>query len=98
MAQEDIDTWQLRKSTTNDKDEKAILSRKIETAKRAIEGHKSKMEKLQERENLRRSVRLQQSPRATSKSPLPPTDEFGGDLKRPRTVSTVDEEERVVPK
>ena len=79
MLQQDIDAWQERKSAANDKDEKAILSRRIENAKKAIEGHQSKMEKLQERETLRRSLRLQQSPRSTSKSPTPP------DAKRQRT-------------
>ena len=84
MLQQDIDGWQERKSETNDKDEKALLSRRIEIANKAIEGHQSKMEKLQERETLRRSLRLQQSPRSTSKSPTPPTDE-SGDAKRQRT-------------
>ena len=79
MLQEDIEGWQERKSETNDKDLKEILSRRIQDAKKAIEGHQSKMEKLQERETLRRSLRLQQSPRSTSKSPTPP------DAKRQRT-------------
>ena len=84
MLREDIEGWQERKSETNNKDLKEILSRRIQDAKKAIEGHQSKMEKLQERETLRRSLRLQQSPRSTSKSPTPPTDE-SGDAKRQRT-------------
>ena len=49
--------------------------------------------------DLRRSLRLQKTPRSASKSPrtLTPTNEAGGDLKRQRTLSTPDNEGRVVP-
>ena len=100
--EEDISVWLTRKTQVQDKDRKAILSTKIADAQKAIEGHKSKLAKLQERETLRRSLRLQQTPRSASKSPrtLPPTDEngdlkrtasptneAGGDLKRQRSLS-----------
>ena len=97
--EEDISIWKKRKSQIQDKDRKAILSHKIETAQKDIEGHEKKLAKLQEHETLRRSLRLQKTPRSASKSPrtLTPTNEAGGDLKRQRTLSMVDNEEQVVP-
>ena len=105
--EEDISIWKKRKSQIQDKDRKAILSHKIETAQKDIEGHEKKLAKLQEHETLRRSLRLQKTPRSASKSPrtLTPTNEAGGDLKRQRTLSmvdglvvpTFDNEEQVVP-
>ena len=108
--EEDISIWKKRKSLlkdNKDKDRKSILSHKIETAQKDIEGHEKKLAKLQEHETLRRSLRLQKTPRSASKSPrtLTPTNETGGDLKRQRTLSmvdglvvpTFDNEERVVP-
>ena len=106
---EDIEIWQTRRSQIQDKDRKAILSAKIADAQKDIEGHKKKLVDLQNREKLRRSLRLQQTPRSTSKSPrtLPPTDEngdlkrsaspteAGGDLKRQRSLSMVDAEDQV---
>ena len=100
--EEDISIWKKRKSLlkdNKDKDRKAILSHKIETAQKDIEGHEKKLAKLQEHETLRRSLRLQKTPRSASKSPrtLTPTNEAGGDLKRQRTLSTPDNEGLVVP-
>ena len=103
ILEDEIDYFKGKKSQVQDKDRKAILSTKIADAQKAIEGHKSKLAKLQERETLRRSLRLQhqQTPRSNSKSPrtLPPTDgngdlkryfsptNEGGDLKRRRSLS-----------
>ena len=82
--------------SSKDKDRRAILSQKIDDAKKEIEGHNKKLAKLQEEESLRRSVRLQKTPRSTSKSPhtVPLSDESGRASKRQRTLSTaIDSEE-----
>ena len=82
--------------SSKDKDRRAILSQKIDDAKKEIEGHNKKLAKLQEEESLRRSVRLQKTPRSTSKSPhtVPLHDESGRASKRQRTLSTaIDSEE-----
>ena len=112
ILEDEIDYFKGKKSQVQDKDRKAILSTKIADAQKDIEGHKSKLAKLQERETLRRSLRLQQTPRSSSKSPrtLPPTDangdlkrtfsptnEVGGDLKRRRSLSMIDAEDQVDP-
>jgi hypothetical protein len=58
--------------------------------------HNKKLAKLQEEESLRRSVRLQKTPRTTSKSPhtVPLNDQSGRASKRQRTLSTaIDSEE-----
>ena len=97
--EEDIATWIKRKSllqSSKDKDRRAVLSQKIDDAKKEIEGHNKKLAKLQEEESLRRSVRLQKTPRSTSKSPhtVPLSDESGRASKRQRTLSTaIDSEE-----
>ena len=97
--EEDIAIWMKRKSlllSSKDKDRRAILSQKIDDAKKEIEGHNKKLAKLQEEESLRRSVRLQNTPRSTSKSPhtVPLNDESGRASKRQRTLSTaIDSEE-----
>ena len=101
--EEDIAIWMKRKSllqSSKDKDRRAILSQKIDDAKKEIEGHNKKLAKLQEEESLRRSVRrsvrLQKTPRSTSKSPhtVPLNDESGRASKRQRTLSTaIDSEE-----
>ena len=97
--EEDISIWKKRKSQIQDKDRKAILSQKIADAQKDIEGHEKKLSRFQEHETLRRSLRLQKTPRSASKSPrtLTPTNEAGGDLKRQRTLSMVDNEGLVVP-
>ena len=91
--EEDIAIWIQRKSllqSSKDKDRRAILSQKIDDAKKEIECHNKKLAKLQEEESLRRSVRLQKTPRSTSKSPLtvPLNDQSGRPSKRQRTLST----------
>ena len=90
--EEDIAIWMKRKSllqSSKDKDRRAILSQKIDDAKKEIEGHNKKLAKLQEEESLRRSVRLQKTPRSTSKSPhTVPLSDGGRASKRQRTLST----------
>ena len=51
--EEDIAIWMKRKSllqSSKDKDRRAILSQKIDDAKKEIEGHNKKLAKLQEEE------------------------------------------------